>query len=72
MSSKKIIQKLKEHKIEYATYYPIPIHKQKIISSNSNVNLENTEIFCKNIINLPVHPYIDQKYLLKLRNIFGN
>ena len=69
---KKIIKKLKEHKIEYATYYPIPIHKQKIISSNSNVNLENTEIFCKNIINLPVHPYIDQKYLLKLRNIFGN
>ena len=69
---KQIIKKLKEHKIEYATYYPIPIHKQKIISSNSNVNLENTEIFCKNIINLPVHPYIDQKYLLKLRNIFGD
>ena len=69
---KKILKKLEKYKIEYATYYPIPIHNQKIISSNRNVNLKNTEIFCKNIINLPVHPYIDQKYLLKLRNIFGD
>lgn len=69
---KKIIKKLEKHKIDYATYYPIPIHKQKIISSNRKVNLKNTEIFCKHIINLPVHPYIDQKYLLKLRNIFGD
>jgi len=69
---KKIIQKLKKYKIKYATYYPIPIHKQKIISSDIKINLKNTEIFCKNIINLPVHPYIDQKYLLKLKNIFSN
>ena len=72
INRKKIIKKLEKHKIEYATYYPIPIHKQKIISSNRKVNLKNTEIFCKHIINLPVHPYIDQKYLLKLRNIFGD
>ncbi len=69
---KKIQKKLEQHKIEYATYYPIPIHKQKIISSNVNVKLKNTDKFCKNIINLPVHPYIDQKYLLKIKNIFNN
>ena len=69
---KKIMKKLKEHKIEYATYYPIPIHKQKIISSNININLKNTEKFCKNIINIPVHPYVDSKYILKIKNIFEN
>lgn len=69
---KKILKELKKHRIEYATYYPIPIHKQKIISSNNNINLKNTEIFCKNIINLPVHPYIDQKYISKLKKIFRN
>jgi UDP-2-acetamido-2-deoxy-ribo-hexuluronate aminotransferase len=69
---KKILKKLKKNKIEYATYYPIPIHKQKIISSNTNINLKNTERLCKNIINLPVHPYINEKYLLKIKNIFEN
>ncbi len=69
---KKIIKKLKKYKIEFATYYPIPIHKQKIISTKININLKNTEIFCKNIINLPVHPYIDQNYLLNIKNIFEN
>lgn len=68
---KKIQKKLEQHKIEYATYYPIPIHKQKIIGSNVNVKLKNTDEFCKNIINLPVHPYIDQEYLLKIKNIFN-
>ena len=56
-------QKLIKKGIPTAIYYPIPLHKQKPyknfpISSNG---LKNTNFLSKNVISLPMHPYLTLK-----------
>jgi UDP-2-acetamido-2-deoxy-ribo-hexuluronate aminotransferase len=64
-----VIKKLKKNKIQYNIYYPKPLHKQKFLSDK--VKLINTEKFCKEIINLPCHPYLSDGYLKKIKKIFS-
>ena len=56
-------QKLIKKGIPTAIYYPIPLHKQKPyknfpIPSNG---LKNTNLLSKNVISLPMHPYLTLK-----------
>jgi len=56
-------QKLIKKGIPTAIYYPIPLHKQKPyknfpIPSN---DLKNTNLLSKNVISLPMHPYLTLK-----------
>ena len=46
---KRIIKKIKAQKIQYACYYPIPIHKQPIIK-NKYIKLPVTEYYSKRIV----------------------
>ena len=67
---KRIIKKIKAQKIQYACYYPIPIHKQPIIK-NKYIKLPVTEYYSKRIVNLPCHPYLNEKYFLKVKKILN-
>ena len=56
-------EKLLKKGIPTAIYYPIPLHKQKPyknypIPSNG---LKNTDFLSKNVISLPMHPYLTSK-----------
>ena len=55
-------KKLLEKGIPTAVYYPIPLHKQKPYQRyHSSLDLlKNTIYLCKNVISLPMHPYLTQ------------
>jgi len=57
---RKQLQKfLSRHKIETTIHYPIPIHKQKAYKNQfGNILLPSTERFSKEIISLPINPFM--------------
>lgn len=54
-----LIKHLHENGIQAAIHYPIADHKQK--AYNTEVSLLNTEIFCDQVISLPLYPGISQQ-----------
>lgn len=68
---------LKKYNIETAIHYPIPIHKQKAFIKNyGKISLPMTEKFSKEILSLPINPYmtdIEVMYIIKkVQNFFKN
>ncbi|MAG20113.1 aminotransferase DegT, partial [archaeon] len=59
-----VIKKLEENGIGYGIYYDKPIYKQE--SYNEDLNLENTEKICKEVLSLPVHPGLKEEDLKKI------
>ena len=59
----KLQLKLKDKNIPTAIYYPIPIHCQTPYKDFpiSSDNLKNTNVLSKNVISLPMHPYLTIK-----------
>ena len=60
---------LKENNIPTAVYYPLPIHKQPVFLSKSKESLKNAEQLSKEVISLPMHPYLkmeDQEKIVQL------
>ena len=59
---------LKKNNIETAIHYPIPIHKQKAFINNyGKISLPVTEKFSKEILSLPINPFmtdIEVKYVI--------
>ncbi len=53
-------EKLSLKQIPTAIYYPIPLHKQKPYKNFPICcdGVKNTEFLCKNVISLPMHPYL--------------
>jgi perosamine synthetase len=49
-------QQLSNDGIESAIFYPRPIHKLR--SFNLDIDLPNTEIACKTVLSLPIHPLL--------------
>ena len=50
---------LAKNKIGTAIHYPIPIHQQKAYKKTfGKINLPNTEKFSKEILSLPIHPFM--------------
>ena len=68
-------KKLLKKGIPTAIYYPIPLHKQKPYKNFPipSTGLKNTDFLSKNVISLPMHPYLtlkDIKYItLNVNNI---
>lgn len=59
----KLINYLRNKKIDAKIHYPIPMHLQKASSylNYKNGDLPNTEKICKTIISLPIHEYVTKK-----------
>ena len=59
----KLINYLRNKKIDAKIHYPIPMHLQKASSylNYKNGDLPNTEKICKSIISLPIHEYVTKK-----------
>ncbi len=66
----KLIKYLKEKKIFLGIHYENPIHKMKpYIKFNKNSkNLKNSEKFSKELISLPLHPFIKKNTIIKIAN----
>ncbi len=73
----KLINHLRNKKIDAKIHYPIPMHLQKA-SSHLNYkkgDLPNTEKICKSIISLPIHEYVTKKnidYMYQQIKLFYN
>ena len=60
----RLFRYLRDHAIETGIHYPIPVHQQpayKRIGLNSG--LPTTEMIAKEILSLPIHPYMDENSL---------
>lgn len=51
---------LKKHEIESLIHYPIPIHKQNCYKEYNHISLPVTEEKSKQILSLPIHPFITE------------
>ncbi len=47
-------------------HYPVPIHKQKCFKEYNNLFLENTQMLAKNILTLPIHPFMNENEVIKV------
>ncbi len=52
----KLKQQLHEKNIESVVYYPLPAYRQKAYLQN--INLAKTELLCKTVLSIPIHPYL--------------
>lgn len=62
---------LKDNGVPTAIYYPTPLHKQTAYKylGQSGRGLNISEEVSKRIFSLPMHPYIDEKSILKITNL---
>ena len=62
---------LKDNGVPTAIYYPTPLHKQTAYKylGQSRRGLNISEEVSKRIFSLPMHPYIDEKSILKITNL---
>ncbi len=65
---------LKKNKIDTAIHYPIPIHQQITYKKQfGNIKLPNTEKFSKEILSLPINPFMKESevnFVIKKVNEF--
>ena len=54
-----LMKYLEQNEIETRVYYPIPVHKQKAFSNNSNISLNNTDELVTTCLSLPIHSEIE-------------
>ena len=68
---KKIQTFLKDNGVPTAIYYPTPLHQQTAYKylEQSGRNLKISEEVSKRIFSLPMHPYLDEKSILKITNL---
>ncbi len=60
---------LRENEVLTLVHYPIPIHKQKCYLELNKLKLIKTEFFSKNILSLPIHPFMEVKDVNKVSNL---
>lgn len=70
----KIINKLKKNKIEYKIYYKKPMHLEKVffdlgLKKNS---FSVSEKLCRNILSIPIDPYMSKKDLNKIISVIND
>lgn len=65
----KLMLHLKKNSIQVQIHYPIPIHKQKAYQTlGYNTHLPVTEKMCKEILSLPMHPWLKESEIKKIAN----
>lgn len=57
----KLIKFLRKNKIQTQIHYPIPVHKQKAYSEYNKIKLPITETIAKEILSLPMHPWLNEE-----------
>ena len=60
----KLKERLESKDIKTLIHYPIPIHLQEVFERG--VKLEKTEQFSKEILSLPVHPFLNKEEILEV------
>lgn len=68
----KIMQYLLKNGVNVQIHYPIPIHKQKSYRSYNKIHLPVTERICKQIISLPVHPWLKSEEIESVSYLLNN
>lgn len=66
---KQIINNFKRNKIPYSIYYPIPAYRQKVFSNKNKIYLKNVEKICKEVLSIPMHPYLTVEQQNKIVNL---
>jgi dTDP-4-amino-4,6-dideoxygalactose transaminase len=59
-----LMEFLKNNDVQTLIHYPIPIHNQKCYPEFNSIVLERTENIAKNIISLPVHPFMTKSKVM--------
>lgn len=64
-------QALKENEIPSMVYYPKPMHQQKAFESEmcSQVQCPNTEKLCDCVLQLPIHPYLEEEEIMQVCSV---
>lgn len=65
----KLMLFLSENGVQALIHYPIPIHKQNCYIQYKKDLLPKTERFSKNILSLPIHPFIKEQEIIKISNL---
>lgn len=63
---------LAENGVESLIHYPIPIHKQECYKGYDNRRLSQTEYCAKNILSLPIHPFLETDEVKSVCNLIKN
>jgi UDP-2-acetamido-2-deoxy-ribo-hexuluronate aminotransferase len=66
-----IFNKLKEHKIPWAVYYPVPLHLQKAFAylGYQTNDFPVSEKISERIFSLPMHPYLQKEDQQKIADV---
>ena len=64
----KLIEFLKRKKIMVGIHYPVPIHKAKVYRYKSQAVLRNSEKISKEILSLPMDPFLKKEEAFKVVN----
>lgn len=56
----KLMKYLSMHGVDSLVHYPVPIHWQESFSGFRNTHLPKTERYTKEMLSLPVHPYMTE------------
>ena len=67
-----VVQSLNREGIQTRNYFSPPIHKMDCYSEYNDLVLENTENISKNIICLPMHPFLTYADIEMIVNILRN
>lgn len=60
----KVVKHLATRKIQTGVFYPIPVHELKPFKSK--LSLPETELACKEVLSLPIHPFLSKKDLTRI------
>jgi len=60
----KVIEYLLSKKIQTGVFYPVPVHELKPFKSD--IKLSQTDIACKEVLSLPVHPHLSRRDLIRI------
>ena len=62
--------KLNKYGIPTMVYYPIPMHRQKAFmgTDSEKADCPNTEILCRTVLSLPIHPYMRAEDIKEVTN----
>ncbi|MDX1519265.1 MAG: DegT/DnrJ/EryC1/StrS family aminotransferase, partial [Gammaproteobacteria bacterium] len=64
---------LQASNIATAVYYPLPLYRQPLLSSNyPGLYLPVAERVAKHCLSLPVYPELEDEYILKIVNVIEN
>ncbi|MGQ4876432.1 MAG: DegT/DnrJ/EryC1/StrS family aminotransferase [Promethearchaeia archaeon] len=68
----KLKRYLEKNKVQTLIHYPIPVHLQEAYSPYKNVNLPNTEKICKEILSLPMYPFLKEEEVYQITELIKN